>query len=215
MTLAQTEEKAVAKAQAYVEDFKSRLESDRFKICLDSDPDCRIYENRGNNSVRDMQAMSQLEHGFLPFGVHKGLKLTDVPNEYLGYWATKATENLSPVLTMLVSTCLAEAHSRGILDMYLKKKEEKESQEVNSQWIGQVGSRINFTGKVLSVFTKSIGEDSFTITKILCNGGVIVNLGRDLGLKPEQEISFKATVKSHDEYKGKKTTKVNRLTVNS
>jgi len=80
-----------------------------------------------------------------------------------------------------------------------------------SNFIGEVGDRLDFQGTARLVWK---GDNQWGTTYIYLiktqDGNTIKYMGKWLGQGESFPISFKATVKKHEEYNGEKQTVVNR-----
>lgn len=221
-TLAATEELAVTKATAYFEAMAARVpETERFVMLFDPEPNANVYARRGKLSVRDSQFLNEIENGRFPFGKHAHKEIESAPESYLLYFADMVNKpDLNEVMVALVAACQGVALEKG----YIAKRDEKRAAQAEidalSWHVGEVGQRLMFEGTVDSVFFKKQEVDGgysgqgvaegYWINKIRCGHNIIVYMGsKKLGEKGEA-VSFKATVKQHSDYKGVKTTKVNR-----
>ena len=87
-------------------------------------------------------------------------------------------------------------------------KEEKEKPE--SLHIGEIGDRLEFSGKIIKVVTGQNFYGFWQIVTILCDGNQVVYKGKSyLGEKGDQ-VELKATIKSHDFFRDQKQTQINR-----
>lgn len=90
-----------------------------------------------------------------------------------------------------------------------------EPARIESQHIGQVGERLELTGKVLSVtqfekrkfhyYDSTVGN----ITRLDIGGNIVVYFG--YLAERGDTVTVKATVKTHDEYQGRKQTVITRV----
>lgn len=220
-TLAATEEKAVEKAQAYFDAFVERVGGSTEERVLVFEPyaDHDVIARRGVLSVSDTLAMEAIEAGILPFGKHKGVRFEDAPESYLLYFADKlhSDDEAKPVSAALYAACAGAALELGYIAKRDAARAERAALDALSTHIGAVGERRNFSGVVVTQFFKKNFEDSppddgYYINKIRVGADLVVYVGNKLGEK-DAPVEFKATIKAHDEYKGVKTTKVNRPTM--
>ena len=210
--LAATAELAIEKAELYVEAIRQRIgERDDFKIELDPDPDSVTIRRRGNLSVRDTQNLICIEEGKFPFGKHKDQQIENAPERYILYWADQHSEESDNiVIQTLSSICMGIALERGYIAARDKRREEKYEQESKSNFIGNIGERLELKGVLYEKWEKGNDFDGFYfLNKVRINDNIVVYTGKSLG-EVGQEIAFKATIKQHNEYKGIKSTKVNR-----
>jgi uncharacterized protein (DUF3820 family) len=209
--LADNVETAIAKATDYFERFKSRVgETACFKLEFCNMPDNETYSRRGKLSVRDTQNLEDIEAGILPFGKHRGMRIENAPENYVLWLADQANkgEEQTEVMSVLSAVALGVALQK---DYIAKREEKRESLRQSSGHIGNVGDRLTFTATITGSFQKynEYTNESYHIVKLLSEGNVLTYVGNELG-KVGETLEFKATVKSHDEYQGLKSTKINR-----
>jgi uncharacterized protein (DUF3820 family) len=210
--LAATPELAAEKATLYFEAMQDRItQSEHFKMILDTDPEQEAFKRRGKLSTYDTIKLNKVEEGYFPFGKHVDTKIIDAPDSYILYFADKATEVTEPVLGALVAACMGVALERGLIAKREAIKAERMERDMLSNFIGTVGSRIDFEGELLVCFQKDDGYGgSYWINKVYCNNNIVVYMGsKSLGDKGSV-VKFRATIKKHSEYQGIKTTQVSR-----
>lgn len=214
-------ELAQEKAKAYFDAWCERVGGSRddFKMSLELEPEYDIKKRRGRLSAHETDCIETIEAGFFPFGKHKGVAIDQAPDTYVVFFADKAkddqTEN--PVMAALSAACLGVALEMGWIAKRDAARVERDRLDQLSQFVGKIGERLEFTGEVVTKFWKSNAPEDATIrdkfgywiTKIRCSGNLIVYVGDELGERGAT-IRFKATVKKHDDYKGVKSTKINR-----
>lgn len=208
-------ETAQAKAIAYFDAWKERVGDNRkdFILSLEIEPEYDITKRRGRLSANDTRSIEDIENGFFPFGKHAGSKIVDGPDNYVLFFADKmqtidADEN--PVMSAFAAACLGVALEKGLIAKRDAARAERAELDAQSQFIGTIGERREFTGEIVTSFEK---QNEFTgnywITKIRVGTDLVTYVGNELGERGAT-ITFKATIKKHDEYKGVKSTKVNR-----
>lgn len=97
----------------------------------------------------------------------------------------------------------------------VKREQEKKVVSENSNYIGEVGKRIDLTLKVVS-HKDIVGDYGITVLyKMVDPDGNVVTWfsSKNHSLEDDQEIKAKATVKKHEEFRGVKQTVVTRLKV--
>jgi hypothetical protein len=204
-------ETAQAKGLAYFEAFKERVgEREDFVLIFDAEPEYDITKRRGKLSVRDTRCIEDIEDGLLPFGKHAGSKIVDAPDHYVLFFADKTTDaDINPVMSVLSAACLGVALEKGLIAKREIARAERVELDAQSGFVGTVGERREFTGEIVTKFYKGDDDGGFWINKIRCGSDLIVYIGNELGERGAT-VTFKATIKDHSEYKGVKTTKVNR-----
>jgi hypothetical protein len=88
---------------------------------------------------------------------------------------------------------------------------EKALARANSQHVGEVGKRQEFTATVKRVVVSS-GYYGINVMTIMEDDKGNVLVGKDLGAKEGERITFTATIKEHSEFNGVKQTKLLRAT---
>lgn len=212
-TLSANEETASEKAKAYVAAMRERIgENENFKIVLDSIPDNENYKRRGKLSVRDSHSIDRIEAGYFPFGKHVGKAIADAPDSYVLFFADKlGNADNKPVMQVLAAACMGVALEKGLIAIREQRRAEQAEIDALSQHIGKVGERIEFSG-VLFLSIERGGETtaSYWINKVRCGNDIVTYIGANSLGKPGDEVSFRATIKKHDEYNGVKSTLVSR-----
>lgn len=204
------EELAISKARNYVDAMRERIgETDDFKIEFGGIWEDACNARRGKLSVRDTAAIETIEAGRFPFGKNAGKRIEDAEFGYVLYFADMMTKTENPVTYALAAACQGVALEKG----YIAKREaaavaKREADELSAH-IGTIGERRDFTGEIVSVFFKDDGFGGFHTTKIRCGDDLVTYYGKQIGERGAT-VTMKATIKRHDEYKGIKTTVVNR-----
>lgn len=216
-TLSANEESAIEKARLYVEAYKSRVpETEHFKIQFDSGIDREITVRRGNLSVQDTLQLEEVEGGIMPFGKNKGKVIADLPASSILWYADQSGKEQRPVMSAICDLCAGIAAEKG----YLVQREQDRIKEQElfglSKHVGELKSRLTFTGILIKVYQAG---DYFNGTEFIppyyiqtfqCGEDLIVYKGGKQLCEKNEILTFKATVKAHDEWKGVKTTVVNR-----
>lgn len=216
-TLAASEESAIEKASAYVEAYRSRVpETEYFKIQFDPCIDREVTIRRGNLSVQDSLLLDELESGIMPFGKHKGKAIVDLPASSILWYADQSSKEQRPVMSAICDFCAGIAAEKG----YLAQREQDRAKEMEtfglSKHVGDLKSRLTFSGKLIRVyqagdyFNGAEYVPPYFIQTFHCGDDLIVYKGGKQLCEKNEILTFKATVKAHDEWKGVKTTVVNR-----
>lgn len=218
-------EKAEAKAREYFDRVSARLtETDTFKMIFQGFADFDLFERRGKLSVFDTEKLELLEQGIMPIGKRKGEVIAEMPMFTVLWWADQSKEDNknSPVFDAVCAYCMGVALEKD----YIAKRE-----EIREQWeqerqeriskanhIGGIKQRLEMTGTVEKVISLGYTQVSYYtsverfMTKINVDGNVVVYFGNNIANEGD-EITFKATVKEHGEYKDVKQTIVQRVKV--
>ncbi|AGR48013.1 hypothetical protein PHIM7_293 [Sinorhizobium phage phiM7] len=211
--VAATEEKAEEKALAYCARMQERM-GDGVVVEYIGFDGGDIIKRRGKLSAYDTQAIEDIEAGEFPFGKHKGEKIVDAPDGYITWLADQMNNPaLKPVMAALAAVAYGVAIERGLFAKREARKLELQEMEAKSNFVGTIGERREFEGELISVFgIKNDPSDmgvAYYVNKIKMGDDIIVYAGNKLGERGDT-LKIKATIKAHKEYKGAKTTKVNR-----
>lgn len=217
--LSADEETASYKATLYVNAMRERMpDRNDFRIFFDADAGGK-YQRRGKLSVRDTQAMERLEAGFVPFGKHAGKTIADLDMGYLLWLSDKAGSFDSVPMNAMGMIAQGIALERGYIAIREAKREERANQDALSCHLGTVGQRREFEGEIITSFAKHYdGADSpiaYWINKVRCGADLVTWIGGKSIGTVGAVVKFKATIVGHDDYKGVKSTKVNRPTVHA
>jgi uncharacterized protein (DUF3820 family) len=210
--LAATEDKAIEKATDYVERLTARVASDEsLVVILDDCPEFIVDKRRGKLSIYDTRNIEEIENGTFPFGKHKGVKIVDAPDSYVLYFADQAISETNMVSNALIAACQGVALEKGLIAKREAVRAERFATDSLSSFIGTIGERREFTGEIFTFINKEPSEfqAGYTLTKIRIGNDIVSFFNNEMG-KVGDTIAFKATVKQHNDYKGVKTTIVNR-----
>lgn len=215
--LAVSVEDAQAKAREYFDAWVQRIGGNRpdFIVCLDDEPEYDITLRRGKLSARDTRNIEAIEAGVFPFGKHAGKMIADAPDSYVLFFADKlnSADELDAVMTALGAACMGVALEKGLIAKRDAARAERREIDEQSNFIGTVGERREFTGEIVSAFFRKYDpsyDEGFWINKIRIGTDLICYVGGKALGEVGATITFKATIKKHDEFKGIKSTQVNR-----
>ncbi len=212
--LAADESRAVEKAFQFVEAFRARVgESETFKIVFDDMPDREIYKRRGKLSVKDTIKIERIESGVIPFGKYADKNFNDAPDSYILYWVDKSREEIQdPVIGAIIAMCQGIAAEKGLIAKREEAREARHAADIQSNYIGTIGKRQDFTGVLEYVSGPKDGSFGVWHTnKVRIGDDIVIYFGAPLGTQGET-ITFRATIKAHKEHDGVKSTQVNRPT---
>lgn len=211
--LSTDEENAAYKATMYFNAMRERMGPDNDNFCLVLDAyGSGIYERRGKLSVRDSMALDRIEAGYVPFGKHADKRIDECEAGYLLWLSDKAGTFDGVPMNALAMAAQGVALEKGYIAIREQQREERKAADSVSEFIGNVGERLEFEGEIVTSFQKLSDFGPMWIVKVRCNGNLIAYIGsKSLGEKGET-IKFKATIKKHDEYNGVKSTQVSRPT---
>jgi len=216
--LAATEELAAAKAVEWVEAFKQRVGDDEDRVIIfDPIPEHDIQARRGKLSAADTRMIETIEAGIAPFGKHNGAPIIDLPESYILFFADKSHEVTRPVMMAFSAACLGVALEKGYIALRDERKAKRLEEDKKSNFVGEEGQRMQFSGVVESSFYKEPQDsysDGYHINKIRCGDDIVMYFGKQLGQRG-QNIVLTGTIKRHSEYNGIKSTQINRPKVNS
>lgn len=210
--LAATEELAIEKGREYADTFRDRVgETDDFRIIFDDMPDREAYKRRGKLSVADTLKVELIESGVIPFGVHARKRFIDAPDSYILYWVDKSREEItSRVIGAIIAVCQGIAADKGLIARRQAARDARHAVDVLSNYIGEVGQRRDFMGVLEFVSAPQMGSrGEWHTNRVRCGNDLVVYFGAPLGNQGET-ITFRATIKKHEEHNGVKSTQVNR-----
>lgn len=210
--LAATEERAVEKATEFVEAMRERIgEREDFRIVFDPTPEIEADKRRGKLSIYDTRKLETIESGVFPFGKHAGSRIEAAPESYVLFFADKAADPANDIVMQALSAaCAGVALEQGYIARRDERRAELAALDALSGHIGTIGERRDFEGELYAVFFKGDEFGGYWINKVRCGNDVVSYIGsKALGEKGEV-VKFRATIKKHDEYKGVKSTQVNR-----
>jgi hypothetical protein len=209
--------KAAAKAEEYVARIRGHQEGQGITVNLCTESEYTAMKRRGNLSARQTHQIATIESGVFPFGKHGGAKISEAPASYLLWFADKAKDpSADAVIQALAAACYGAALEAGHIAARQAVRDAQAEVDALSCHVGTVGQRLDLTGTLFYCFMKVSEFDGSTyfINKLRVGSDIVVYIGNQLGEKGET-ITLRATVKKHDEYKGVKTTTVNRPKVSS
>lgn len=214
---ANNEEGAVAKARDYFERMFDRMggNTETHSIFFNDCPEATPRPRRGKLSANDTEALCAIEAGRFPFGKFRGQPIAEAQDGYLLYWADLGAKEPADrvVVQALSAACMGIALERDLIAKREAKRAERAEADAKSEFVGNVGERIDFEGVVVSNWRveQEYGE-AFFVVKVRCGDDLVVYVGNGemAGVERDQVVKFKATIKAHAEYKGVKETKVNR-----
>ncbi len=211
--LSTDENEALAKATDYVNRYRARVgETDTFKVILAGVIGDETYKRRGRLSARDSQSIDTIESGVFPFGKHAGTRIVDAPASYVLFFADKLREEQNPVMAALSGACLGVALEKGYIAARDEARAAQREIDLVSQFVGNIGERIEFTATVVSAYEKPATDwsDAYFINKLRDDAGnLYVYFGKCLAIRGAT-IKVRATVKRHVERDGIKSTTINR-----
>lgn len=222
--LSQNADEALAKAQHYAEQMALELRADREslegemrKITRASAEELAAREERIRKAQEEWEAnklkleaekREKIANGIFPFGRYFDEKFEDAPIGYL----TWLIENVNTFEGMLKE--VAEAVKAKCSHMMLPKPD-------SDAIVGEVKQRLVLD--VIVTKTREIWRDSFSgwgqervfIVEMMDKKtkACIMSFSTAFNAEEGEELTIKATVKKHDEYKGQAQTVVTRVTV--
>jgi len=215
---------AEKKARDYYDRITTRLtDTEYFETKFAGYADFNLFERRSTLSVRDTELMEIVEQGIMPFGKNKGKRFEDMAMYSVLWFADKSKEEgESPVFAAVCNACMGVALDKDYIAARQQARQEAAEAEIArkaaSQYIGEVGVRQEFSGKVEAVIfigARQVAYNTFAekwLTKIICGENVVAYFGNKVA-EVGDEIEFKATVKAHEVYNDTKQTTVARVKV--
>lgn len=199
--------KAEEKAEAYVQAMRER--QPEVTIVFIDGVDHAASVRRPKMSMRDTIALEKLESGILPFGKHAGLPIMDAPDSYILFFADKQGTLDTVIMNAIASACMGVALIKGLIAKREVARAERLAVDIQSEFVGKPKDRIEIDGVVVSAFSRFTDYGVQWITKIRVGHNLFTYFGDHVG-KTGFTVKGKATVKSHNEYQGVKSTVINR-----
>jgi len=219
-TLTASEDTSIEKAERYVEAFRARVpETQFFKINLDTSIEREVIQRMGKLSVRDTQHIQLVEAGIMPIGKHQGKVIAELPSGSILWYADNSKNVNGPVMGAICDYCTGVAAERGYFQVREVQRDEYAKLNSLSVYVGELKQRMDLTGELF--FQKENGGyfigtefvEPYWLQKVRCDGNVVVYSGSKKLGNIGEILTFRATVKRHDEYQGVKQTVVNRPSV--
>ena len=203
-------EKAVEKARLFIgratlktddipslEDIRRR-ESEEIQLAREAQED--LYEEQ--RASREAQKIEDILSGIWPFGKFHGQTFDSADKGYIRFWLEHEFEDEDSVVTNL-KTALAK-----------KFPEIQPLPKANGEYYGTEKKREEFTATLISEssYYGYYGQ-SYILRFVKDSGELLVFMGvNGYGhVEIGDTVTFKATVKCHEEYQGEKQTKIQRL----
>lgn len=137
----------------------------------------------------------------MPFGVHCGKIINTLPKGYLLFWIEFDNEDDDVVIDCLQKYIISHFPELANIP------------KPNGNYIGNPKERMKFTATLVASF----GFDGYygwvNIAKFVTETGESLTYmgGNDIDLDIGDKMTFKATIKKHEEYKGEASTYINRI----
>lgn len=175
------------------------------------EPDADVMKYRKENLVTINDEHKALAEKVVEY--FENVDATD--NDYLTNCQTIANMGYVPAKYMGFACSMVSSYER---EMTKKAKAEADAKLPPSEWVGEIGQRIKDV-RVKVVFTRYIdgayGASTLYVMKdALGNDYKTFYSGTKWEYEKGDEILITGTIKKHDEYKGKKSTMLNRVIAN-
>jgi len=169
-------------------------------------------------TVWDRNSLYKIENdGIMPFGKHEGLKIDELPDDYVMYWAEmEEKQDATKSSIAIINACKKLAKLRKLYEKRDAERAERariEALKPTSEWVGKLHDRQFFyiTLEFIKGFDTMYGR-SYVYKGLDEAGNIIVYFGTaDLGTVGDQ-VKFSGKIKTHDKYQEKKQTVVTRPT---
>lgn len=217
------EDEAIKSASEYVEQFSNVIGgNDNYHILFDELPRHSTTNSWGDGKLASykLSQLQDINHGIMPFGIHKGKLFNEVPSDYLGWCCEQgAKKENDKVAENLASASLAVLIERKVilsfseLEAYtLGNKEKRKEKDLLSDYVGMQGERKELTAII--EHSKSSWDDRYNqmkhFYKLKIGDNILTYSGTvELGNK-DDVIKVKATIDKHTLYKGVKSTILKR-----
>ena len=195
----------MSKGKAY----QLECESSASKVWDNLEPSADVMKHRKENLVKTDDDDVAVAEATIEY--FENVDATD--NDYLTNCQKIATLGYVPSKYMGFACSMVSSYQRVLND---KVKKEAEEKLPPSNWVGEIGDRLKDV-RVKVVFTKVMpdrgwGESMLYIFRdALGNEYKTFYSGYKFNYDKDDEILLTGTVKKHDEFKGKKSTMLNRV----
>jgi hypothetical protein len=209
--LAADEETAEYKATLFFNAMRDRLGPDTENWCMVLD--CHAggrFERRGKLSVRDTQNILKIEAGFVPFGKNAGKRIEDCDMGWILWLSDKAGTFETVPMNALAMAAQGIAFQKGYIGIREEKRAQQAVIDAQSEHIGKPKERRDFEGVLETAFANR--DRGFTVNRVRIGNNLVVYIGDKPMGEVGAPIKFRATIKAHGEFKGVKSTIVNRPT---
>ena len=135
----------------------------------------------------------------------------NTPSDYLHNLLVIAKREEFGIGHLGLASAMVFSYLKEVNRIEEKKRLEKVTGE--SEFISEVGKRVEMTARVIGVYPKESDWGLQTIVKFIVNGKdrAVWFASGEPGYKLGEEVKVKATVKKHSEYKGTKETTLTRV----
>ena len=148
-----------------------------------------------------------LEEGKAPMGKHQGKYLRDLPATTLLYYADQFEQMDDTVYGQYISKCIDVALELGYIKERDDAREADYLEALKSDFIGEIGERIEFDAVVSGVYLSKTQDYYITIMK--CGKNIVKYFGNNI-CQTGETVKIKATIKRHDVLKQIKSTTIGR-----
>lgn len=213
-------EKAEAKAREYFDRVNDRIAPNSgMSMVFNGYADFELNSRRGRLSVRQTDQIEKVENGYMPFGKYANQSIDKLDASYVLWWADKTGVDNDPVAAAVVAVCQGIALEKGYIATRQKINEERAEKASRSQFIGEVGKRVDLEGEV--VFSKALDPIQVAynawaeryIVQITCGDDVVMYFGSNPLANRGDKVKVRATIKAHNERDGVKQTIIQRPVV--
>lgn len=152
---------------------------------------------------RDAECRTKILAGEVSFGRFQGQQIENLPRDYLTWLAKKQPEFEEGSLMRLLADVVRDKHSDKLLP-----------EPDPDRTTGEVGDRVTLEVDVLRNFpVQSDFGTLYIITMVTADRVCVVSKSTSFYAKVGEHLKIKATVRSHDTYKGQAQTRLQRIKI--
>lgn len=202
--------KAEELAKQYTEELAERI---NMPVIFDGFATEGLAERRGKLSAMDTKAIMEIERGNVPFGKNKGMKISELSDNYL-LWLTDELKkpDLKPAFFSFALAGSGIAHERGLIAMRDAARLKRQEEDMKSEHYGVIGNR--YTLDLLVEYANRDEETGYTRYQFRDSFGSILFHNGQVDFPKGETVKIKFTVKFHNVTKtGIKKTYINRPTL--
>jgi uncharacterized protein (DUF3820 family) len=163
--------------------------------------DIKYYEEM--RADRKLEQEGKILNGEVSFGHYFGQQIAELPRDYLTWLVKKLSDFEEGSLMRLLAEVVRDKHSDKLLP-----------EPDKTSTVGKIGERVTLDVEVLRNYPVQTDYGTlYIITMVSAERVCIVSKSTSFYAKVGEKLHIKATVKSHDEYKGQAQTRIQRIKV--
>jgi len=205
-------DKAVAKALEY----SNSVYKDHPQVTCMTDVDFELSPHgTAITHPADIERLRMIDAGVMPFGKHIGTAFTDLEDGYVLWWADREAEltvgDPKNIAIAVCHRCKDECVDRGLFLARELKVIAAEINRAKSRHVGTIGERNSYNVTITASNRYEGTYGSYYITAMIDSDYNLYVYRGSSNLGPKGiDISIRATIKEHTEYKGALQTRLLR-----